>query len=112
MPKANPRKSTKPTIVDVHFRAAWTRDELIDAFLPGAPALGKVRGMRWKIWSFNSQTREFVGYYLFDGPKEAQAYIEGPVIRGLSKEPSFSNVEVRTFEALPELSQHTRGPLG
>ena len=97
------------TIVAVQFRAPMTRTQVETAFGPEAPAFTKLPGLRWKFWTFNEETRDFMGVYLFENSGAVKAYLDGPVVPTLRKQ--FGDVRVETYAVLPELSRTTRAPL-
>ena len=51
------------------------------------------------------------GIYLFDDESSAQAYLEGPIAAGLGQHPAVSDISVKQFEVLGDLTFITRGPV-
>jgi hypothetical protein len=99
------------TVLQINFKFNVSPAELADAFAPLAEPIAKVPGLRWKIWSLNEATSEFAGIYLFDDAGSVQAYLEGPIIAGLSKHPALSDISVKQFGVIDEFSAITRGPV-
>jgi hypothetical protein len=51
------------------------------------------------------------GIYLFDDESSAQAFLEGPIAAGLGQHPAVSDISVKQFEVLGDLTTITRGPV-
>ncbi|HVL47108.1 MAG TPA: YdhR family protein [Candidatus Thermoplasmatota archaeon] len=100
-----------PTIVTVRFRVTFSRRELEESFMPDAPAIAELPGMRWKIWAFEESIREFQSVYLFENPASADRFARGDIIEGLRKDPNLSDVQVSTHAVLESLSRVTRAPV-
>lgn len=105
------RATSAPALLNVRFRVAMTRPELVEAFMQDAPALAKLPDLRWKIWAFDDARREFASVYLFDDLAAARAFAAGDVIRGLQDDPNLADVRVEVHEVLEGLSAVTRAPL-
>jgi hypothetical protein len=103
--------SPTQSIVTVQFRVALTRGEVEKAFLPDAPRVAALPGLVWKVWSLDEETRSFAGVYLFGDHEAAQAFIAGPVVAALRREPHFSEVRAQAYGVLEGLSRITRAPI-
>ncbi len=77
-----------------------------------APAFLNVSGLRWKIWLLNPATQEAGGIYLFDSQASLDAYLSGPLVAKLRGLTSVRNISIKQFEAIPEATALTRGPVG
>ena len=99
------------TVLQINFKFNVTPSELAEAFAPLAEPIAEVPGLRWKIWSLNDATSEFAGIYLFDDDESVQAYLEGPIIAGVSKHPALSDISAKQFGVIDEFSAITRGPV-
>ena len=99
------------TVLQINFKFNVTPAELAEAFAPLAEPIAKVPGLRWKIWSLNEATSEFAGIYLFEDAGSAQAYLEGPIIAGVSKHPALSDISGKHFGVIDDFSAITRGPV-
>jgi len=111
-PMSSTTPTDTPTLVNVQFRVALTKAELVQAFEPEAPKLAKYPHMRWKLWTLDERTREFSGVYLFDNERAAREYLDGPVVAALRADPHFSDVRANAYPVLEGLSRVTRGPVG
>lgn len=100
-----------PHVVNIRFRVALTKAELVAAFTPDAPEIAKLASLRWKLWTFNENDRAFMSVYLFDDGAAAQAFVRGPVVAGLYEDPHLSDVRVDAYEVLESLSRATRARL-
>ena len=98
-------------ILQINIKFSISPAELAEGFAPLAEPISKVSGLRWKIWSLNEAESEFAGIYLFDDTESVQAYLEGPIIAGVSKHPALSDIRAKQFDVLDELSAITRGPV-
>ena len=99
------------TVLQINFKFNVSPAELAEAFGPLTEPIAKVPGMRWKIWSLNEDTSEFAGIYLFDDQESVQAYLEGPIIAGVSEHPALSDISAKWFGVIGEFSAITRAPI-
>ena len=99
------------TVLQINFKFNVSPAELGEAFAPLVEPIANVPGLRWKIWSLDEATSEFAGIYLFDDPDSVQAYLEGPIIAGVSKHPALSDFSIKQFGVIDEFSAITRGPV-
>jgi hypothetical protein len=76
-----------------------------------ANAFLDVPGLKWKIWLLNPTTQEAGGIYLFDSQASLDGYLNGPLVAKLKSLPVIRNLSVKQFEAMPELTALTRGPV-
>ena len=79
-------------------------DSIAHAFLD-------VPGLRWKIWLLNPAAQEAGGLYLFDSQASLDAYLNGPLVAPLKGLASIRNVSIKQFDAMPEATALTRGPI-
>lgn len=73
--------------------------------------IAAVQGLRWKIWILNEQENEAGGVYLFEDKDSVQAYLEGPIVAGLKAHPALSEISVKQFDIVEDLTAITRGPV-
>lgn len=50
-------------------------DEMSKAFEPLAQSIAQEKGLIWKIWTENSETKEAGGIYLFENEDSAKTYL-------------------------------------
>lgn len=99
-----------PKILQINYKFSGSWQQVQQEFLPDAPAIAEVPGLRWKIWLVDEARSAGGGIHLFDGDASVQAYLEGPVVAGLQSEPGISEIDVQVFDVAEELSAATRGP--
>jgi hypothetical protein len=99
------------TIVQINFKFDGSKDEYLKVFRDVAPPIAATAGLRWKIWPWNDQERVGGGVYLFEDASSAQAFLTGPIAAGLGQNPALSEVSVKQFEVLEDLTAVCRGPV-
>jgi hypothetical protein len=95
--------------VQIEFEFTGTLDDYRELAEHVAPKIAGVPGLVSKVWIFDAQRRRAGGAYLFSDRAAAAAYVEGPVVAGLGKNPAIGQVTVRVFEVLSAASEITRG---
>ena len=99
-----------PTLVQFDFpmQGPWG-DEMADAYRELAELIAAAPGLRWKVWTENSETREGGGIYLFDDDASAEAYIAEHTARleGFG----VTEIRARLFQVNEPLTEVTHGPL-
>jgi hypothetical protein len=103
--------TTTKQILQINFNYSLSTNELAAAFGPLADPISKVPGLQWKFWLLNEDKKESGGIYLFDDPESVQSYLDGPIIAGVKQHPALSNINVKTFGIVEELSRITRAPI-
>jgi hypothetical protein len=76
-----------------------------------AHAFRDVPGLTWKIWLLNPAAQEAGGIYLFDNQASLDAYVNGPLVAQLRGLTAIRNFSMKQFEAMPEVTALTRGPI-
>jgi hypothetical protein len=99
------------TILQINFKFEGSKDEYLKTFGDLAEPIGATAGLRWKVWPWNEEEREGGGVYLFEDDASLQAYLEGPIAAGLGKLSTVSELSVKRFEVLDDLTAVTRGPV-
>ena len=99
------------TILQINFKFEGSRAEYLEAFGEVAGPIAESGGLRWKIWPWNDGDQMGGGIYLFEDTGSAQAFLEGPIAAGLGQHPAVSDISVRQFEVLGDLTAITRGPV-
>lgn len=74
-----------------------------------ARAIRDERGLRWKIWTENAETKEAGGIYLFDDEAAAQAYVQKHSER--LKSFGITSFNVKIFDINEALTRLTNGPV-
>lgn len=101
-------------VLQVNFTIKARTPELFQAFQMHAPRFGPngdVKGLKWKIWLFNESDSSAGGIYLFEDQASVDAYLEGDIVRMMKNSPALSNMEMKVFDFMPELTKISRGPV-
>jgi hypothetical protein len=99
------------TIVQINFKFDGSKAEYLEAFAAAAEPIAAVPGLRWKIWPWNDADCVGGGIMLFDDASSAQAYLQGPIAGGVGQHPAVSEISVRQFDVIEDLTAITRGPI-
>jgi len=110
------KKGKMKKIVQINFKFKKSKSDVEKHWLEGAPIFGpngKVKGLLWKIWLMNEAEKSAGGIYLFKDEASAKAYVNGPIIAGARTCPGCSayDIEIRTWDILPEHTKISRGPI-
>jgi Putative mono-oxygenase ydhR len=97
------------THLQIEFEFACTLDQYRQLTEHAAPRIAGVPGLVSKLWIVDEERRRAGGAYLFSDRSSAAAYLEGPIVAGLRKNPAFRDVVVRLFDVLSAPSEVTRG---
>ncbi len=92
----------------VTFQSAASTDQLAGPFREYAEALCSVPGLVSKTWINDGDT--FGGFHVFESRAEAETYLGGEMVAGLTSNPAFTNFSIEHFDVLDELSQITGTP--
>jgi len=99
------------TIVQITFKLKVDAGTYRDIVTPVAETFAGIEGCQWKIWLLNEAEHEAGAVYLFDDAAAARAYLEGPLIANLKQAPFLSDVTIRQFGVIEDLSEVTHGPI-
>lgn len=83
-------------------------EQLADAI---AGEFAKVEGLRWKIWLMNESESEAGGIYLFEDESSLEAFLGGPLAAQVSSHPAVSDMSVKQFDSMANVTAITRGPI-
>ncbi len=97
-------------ILQINFNFSVSKAEYEQAVSQLAQQFADLGGLRWKIWIMNDAEREAGGIYLFDDEKSVRAYLEGPLAAQVKAYKALSNLSVKQFDVMDELTGITRGP--
>ena len=84
--------------------------QMSEAFEPLAQSIALEKGLIWKIWTENSQTKEAGGVYLFDDEESALMYLNMHTKRLESF--GITPINAKIFDINIPLSLIDRAPLG
>jgi len=63
------------------------------------------------VWTMNEAESEAGGVYYFDDESSLQAYLAGPLAATVKSHPAFSEMSVKQFEVMADVTAVTRGPV-
>ena len=98
-------------ILQVNFKFSVSRAEYEQAAASMAPKFAEVAGLKWKVWTMNKAPNEASGVYCFDDESSLRDYLAGPLAAAVSSHPALSDMEVREFEVMTDVTAITRGPV-
>ncbi len=98
-------------VLQTNFTFTVSADEFKAAAEPLAEAFAAVPGLLWKVWLLNPQTREAGGVYLFESEEALAAFLNGPLIAGMSEHPAIVDVTVRQLPVWEAPSLATRASI-
>ena len=98
-------------ILQINLKCEDPRADFAEALLPAAQSIADVKGLLWKIWLMNEEEKAAGGIYLFEDSASVKAYLEGPIVAAVVKNPAFNNIEAKVFDVLDKNTKITRGPV-
>lgn len=100
-------------ILQINFKLGVPAKDYEQACLPAAQPIADTPGLRWKVWLMaeHETGREAGGIYLFDDEASVQGFLGGPIATGLKSNPALSDVSVKVFDVMDDLTAITRGPV-
>ena len=66
-----------------------------------------VPGLEWKLWVASPASSSAGGIYLFRDEESAAAYVSGPIIAALRRNPSVRDVRISVYVVDEDLSRRT-----
>lgn len=99
------------SILQLNFKFDVSRAEYEQAVSALADDFAKVPGLLWKIWLMNESADEAGGIYLFEDELSLTSYLDGPLAAAVKTHPALSDLSVKRFEVMEELTSITRGPV-
>lgn len=98
-------------LLQLNFRFNVPRAEYEQAVAPLADDFAQVPGLVWKIWLMNEVESEAGGIYLFEDESALAAYLDGPLAGAVKSHPALSDMSVKRFDVIEDLTAVTRGPV-
>ncbi|MDS9471386.1 monooxygenase [Sporosarcina pasteurii] len=84
-------------------------EEMVAAFSDLAKSINEEKGLIWKIWTENEETKEAGGIYLFEMKEDAEIYLDMHTKRLESF--GVTNVNAKIFKANDALTAINHGKL-
>jgi Putative mono-oxygenase ydhR len=97
------------TTLQVNFKLAFPAEAYRTLCATAAPAIAKVPGLLWKLFTLDEDDSTAAGIYLFADRVSAEAYLATPIFGGLRSHPGITDLLVRVMDVDEELTQFT-GP--
>ena len=98
-------------ILQINFRFNVPRSEYEQVAHSVADEFAQLDGLRWKIWLMNEKEREAGGIYVFEDEKSLGAFLSGKLAAKVTSHPAISDMTVKQFESMDEITAITRGPI-
>lgn len=99
-------------ILQVNFKYSIPADALLKAFMGLAKSFADVKGLEWKIWTYDANKKMVGGFYLFKDQASIDGLLKSKLVSdNLMKNPNFSDIDVKVFDVIPEPSKITRAPI-
>lgn len=92
----------------VTFQSAASIDALADPFREYAEGLRSVPGLISKTWIKDGEV--LGGFHVFESRAEAETYLGGEMVAGLTSTPAFTDFSIAHFDVLDDLSLITGTP--
>jgi hypothetical protein len=97
-------------ILQINFKLEIPADAYGAASQQVAEIIAGVPGLRWKIWLLNEAESEAGGIYCFETKSALEGYLSGPIVGQLRALPVISDLNIKRFDAIEDLTRITRGP--
>ena len=99
-------------MLQIRFRSEAPMAEYEQLCLQVAPEFNNVRGLIWKIWTFDENTQMGSGIYLFESEFALAAYLAGPIVASVkSGQFGLRDVEIWHQSVHDAPTFVTRGPV-
>lgn len=98
-------------ILEVNFKLNVSTAEYQAICNAVAQPIAEVPGLIWKVWLLNEEEKEAGGVYLFMDNLSLDEYLAGPIVAQIQGHPALSDLIVKRFEVMGEVTDTTRGPI-
>jgi hypothetical protein len=98
-------------ILQINFKFNVSPSEYEQAASSMADDFAGVDGLRWKIWLMNEKENEAGGIYVFEDETSLGAFLAGPLASKVSNHPALSDMSVKQWDNMADLTAITRGPI-
>ncbi len=104
-------KKNTMKVFTTKFNYSMPTEELKKIMPAVAPKFSAIPGCCWKIWLMNEDLKEAGGVYLFESAVALTDYLKSSLFATVANNPSFSNLQTHTFDAVEAASVITGAPL-
>ena len=98
-------------ILQLNMKYKVTSAEIAEAFMGLAQPIADAKGLKWKVWLHDEETKSAGGIYLFKDEASVKEFKNSEIVAGIMSNPALSDIDVKVFDVLPEHSKITRGPI-
>jgi len=98
-------------ILQLNFKFNVSKKDYEGAVSPLADKFAAVDGLVWKIWLMNEENGEAGGIYFFKDDSSLKAFLESDLAAGVSSHPALSEMSVKQFDIMEDITAITRGPV-
>lgn len=98
-------------ILQLNFKFNIPRKEYDDAAKSLADDFANIPGLVWKIWIMNEKEKEAGGIYFFEDQVSLETYLDSPLAEKVSTHPALSEMSIKRFSIMPDVTAVTRGPV-
>jgi hypothetical protein len=98
------------TTLQVNFKLDFPTEDYLALCATAAPAIAKVPGLLWKLFTLDEDHSTAAGIYLFADRASAEAYLATPIVGGLRDHPGITDLSVRMMDVDEELTKFTGPP--
>jgi len=94
-------------ILSVRFRSSTPFKDIEASWLAMAPQFNAVAGLLAKTWIHDGDL--LGGIYTFRDQASIDAYLAGPIVAGLTSDPTLSEFRLEQYDVIENLSAITHG---
>jgi len=98
-------------LLQINFKLQVATSEYQAMCQSVAQAFAAVPGLRWKIWVLNDSEKEAGGIYLFESEQALNDFLAGPLAAVVKTHPALSDISVKPFDIMEDVTAVTRGPV-
>jgi hypothetical protein len=98
-------------ILEVNFKLNVSTAQYQEICNAIAQPIAEVPGLIWKVWLLNEEEKEAGGVYLFMDDLSLDEFLAGPIATQIRNHSALSDLVVKRFEVMGEVTDTTRGPI-
>ncbi|MEO0989603.1 MAG: YdhR family protein [Pseudomonadota bacterium] len=97
-----------PVMLQVNFTVVSDNGTFVEEMDGFAPFLSHVPGLEWKLWSYDPETGEGNGTYLFETRAHVDMYLSEVLPVGMMNDPRLADMQIKVLDVLTGPSTVTR----
>ncbi|MEJ6391639.1 YdhR family protein [Gymnodinialimonas sp. 2305UL16-5] len=98
----------QPVMLQVNFTVVSDAEAFVSDMDGFAPFLSHVPGLTWKLWSYDPETGNGNGTYLFETRAHVDMYLNEVLPVGMMNDPRLADMEIQILDVLTGPSSVTR----